>query len=89
MSVALVGPHASMPDDVWLSGRVFCVSDLVSCGPAIVARGAHVPFCSRAAQSFALRSRRVLQRPDVPRRAQFPQTSYAHGTSPDALDVPR
>eukprot|EP00966_Prymnesium_polylepis_P109384 2532026-Prymnesium_polylepis.1 len=28
MSAALVGPHASMPDDVRLSGRVFCVSDL-------------------------------------------------------------
>eukprot|EP00966_Prymnesium_polylepis_P207068 4796533-Prymnesium_polylepis.2 len=32
MSVALVGPHASMPDDVRLSSRVFCVSELVSCG---------------------------------------------------------
>jgi hypothetical protein len=28
MSVALVGPHASMPDDVRLSDRMFCVCDL-------------------------------------------------------------
>eukprot|EP00966_Prymnesium_polylepis_P152908 3532306-Prymnesium_polylepis.1 len=38
MSVAFVGPHASMPDGVRLSGRAcFCLSDLVNCVPASAA----------------------------------------------------
>eukprot|EP00966_Prymnesium_polylepis_P277639 6414556-Prymnesium_polylepis.1 len=54
VSVALVRPHASMPDDVRPSDRVFCVCDLVSCGPANVEISQPGRVISRLTQSTYL-----------------------------------
>eukprot|EP00966_Prymnesium_polylepis_P233805 5408197-Prymnesium_polylepis.1 len=55
MSVGLVGPHASMPDDVRLSDRMFCVLRFSTLDACYVE--AHDPQPHAAARGLCLEAR--------------------------------
>eukprot|EP00966_Prymnesium_polylepis_P121776 2814715-Prymnesium_polylepis.1 len=59
VSVALVGPHASMLDDVWLSDRVFCICGLSKLaaayrGRTVVAHAAGTSLSCRSRSACAV-----------------------------------